>query len=523
MIRLLNVYTISAFAALGGMLLGFDISSMSGIIGTEHYKSYFGNPLGILQGGITSAMAGGSVIGALSSIFLGDLQAVTDLYRLSRKVAIQLGAVLWCVGAVVQSTSDGIAMLIIGRAISGIGVGISSTLVPIYQSEIAPRKLRGRIVSFQQFAITCGIMIQYFIEYGFSFLDSEAVFRGPWAIQAAPGVVLFFSLFLFPHSPRWLASKDRWNEVLNVLAFLRTPNNNLNEPLVLAEYKEIEDQLMHEREGTSNSFREMLSPKMRKRVFLSMAIQIWDQLSGMNVMMYYIVYIFSSASVENSTRASSIQYVVNVVMTIPSILWTDRWGRRPTLLIGSVVMAFWLSLIGGLLMRYGEPNPIASQPYTWIIIGHPTATRCILACSYLAVATFALSWGPVGWIYPPEIVPLRIRAKSVAVATSANWATNFVLALSVPLLLRSIQWRVFFIFASFNIGAFIHVYFRAPETTRRTLEELDEVFEHGEPPWKSFFGRQESNTLDVLAKDIELGAVKVSPGARVETLTSALI
>ncbi|KAK9319215.1 general substrate transporter [Lipomyces orientalis] len=505
MIRLLNVYTISAFAALGGMLIGFDISSMSGIIGTEQYKSYFGNPLGMVQGGITSAMAGGSVIGALSSIFLGDW--------LSRKVAIQLGTVLWCIGATVQSTSNGVAMLIIGRAISGIGVGILSTLVPIYQSEIAPRKFRGRIVSFQQFAITCGIMTQYFIEYGFSFLHSEVVFRGPWAIQAAPAVILFFSLFLLPRSPRWLASKDRWNEVLNVLAFLRTPNSDVNDALVLAEYKEIEDQLMHEREGTSNSFREMISPKMRKRVFLSMAIQIWDQLSGMNVMMYYIVYILSSAGVENSnsTLKSSIQYVVNVVMTIPSILWTDRWGRRPTLLIGAVVMAFWLFLIGGLLMRYGEPNPIANQPYTWIIIGHPTATRSILACSYLAVATFALSWGPVGWIYPPEIVPLRIRAKSVAVATSANWATNFALGLSVPPLLRSIQWRVFFIFASFNIGAFIHVYFGAPETTRRTLEELDEVFEYGEPLWKSFFGRPESNTLDMLARDIEQGAVKVSP------------
>ncbi|KAK9428197.1 general substrate transporter [Lipomyces doorenjongii] len=503
MVRFLNAYTISAFAALGGLLLGFDISSMSGIIATEQYKRYFGNPLGMRQGSITSSMAGGSVFGALSSSFLGD--------RFSRKVAIQFGAALWCVGVTVQSTSSGVAMLIVGRIISGLGVGISSTLVPIYQSEIAPRRFRGRIVAFQQFAITCGIMILYLIEYGFSFLDSEAVFRGPWAIQAVPAVVLFVSLFWFPHSPRWLASKDKWDDVLNVLAFLRSPDINVSDPHVLAEYKEIEDQIRYEREETSNSFRELFSRKIRKRVFLSIAIEVWGQLSGMNILMYYIIYILSSANIPYSRRASAILYVINVVMTIPSILWTDRWGRRPTLLVGAVVMSFWLFIIGGLLMRYGEQNPLADQPYTWIVVGHPIASRSILACTYLAVATFAMSWGPVSWIYPPEIVPLRIRAKSVSLATAGNWATNFALGLSVPSLLRSIRWRLFFAFASFNIGAFIHVLIGAPETKRRTLEELDEIFEYGESLWKSFYGRPESNKLDLLARDIEIGVLTIKP------------
>ncbi|KAK9342606.1 hypothetical protein V1522DRAFT_460804 [Lipomyces starkeyi] len=452
MVRFLNAYTISAFAALGGLLLGFDISSMSGIIGTEQYKSYFGNPLGTRQGSITSAMAGGYVFGALSSSFLGD--------RFSRKVAIQFGAALWCAGVTVQSTSNGVAMLIVGRIISGLGVGISSTLVPIYQSEIAPRRFRGRIVSFQQFAITCGIMIQYCIEYGFSFLDSEA---------AVPGVLLFVSLFWFPHSPRWLASKDRWDDVLNVLAFLRSPNIDVSDPLVLAEYKEIEDQIRYEREETSNSFRELFSRKIRKRVLLSIAIQVWDQLSGMNVLMYYILFVLSSANVVNTYGA-----------------------------VGAVVMSFWFFLIGGLLMRYGAQNPVANQPV------HIS----------LAVATFAMSWGTVGWIYPPEVVPLRVRAKSVSVATAANWATNFALGLSVPRLLRSIRWRLFFVFASFNIGAFIHVLLGAPETKRRTLEELDEIFEYGEPLWKSFFGRPESNKLDLMARDIEIGILKINPPVR---------
>ncbi|KAK9371646.1 general substrate transporter, partial [Lipomyces chichibuensis] len=144
--RHLNVYTISAFAALGGALFGFDISSMSGVIGTEQYQNYYGNPLRMRQGAITSAMAGESLLGALSSSFLGD--------RLSGKVAIEIGAALWCIGATVQSASTGVVMLVIGRVLAGHCVGLTSSLVPIYQSEIAPRKIRGRIVSLQQFAIT---------------------------------------------------------------------------------------------------------------------------------------------------------------------------------------------------------------------------------------------------------------------------------------------------------------------------------------------------------------------------------
>ncbi|KAK9481980.1 general substrate transporter [Lipomyces starkeyi] len=510
MVRLLNVYTISAFAALGGALFGFDISSMSGVIGTEQYQNYYGNPLGMRQGAITSAMAGGSLVGALSSSFLGD--------RLSRKVAIQIGAALWCIGATVQSASNGVVMLVIGRVLAGLCVGLTSSLVPIYQSEIAPRKIRGRIVSLQQFAITWGIMVQYFIEYGCSFLDSTASFRVPWAIQTVPAVVLFVGLFWFPRSPRWLASKDCWDEALRVLAFLRSANNDVNDPLVLAEYKEIEDQISQEREEESNSYRELFSRKIRKRVLLSMAVQMWSQLTGMNVMMYYIVHILESAGIGNSMLASSVQYIINMVMTIPSILWTDKWGRRPVLLIGAIVMGFWLFLIGGLLMHYGEPNPVLNQPYTWIVVGHPSATRAILASAYLAVATFALSWGPVSWMYPPEIVPLRIRAKSVALATASNWASNFALGFAVPPLLRSIQWRLFFIFGSFNMAAFIHVWFAAPETKQRTLEELDEVFEYGEPLWKSFLGGgRGSNKLDMLAKDIEMGVLKINRSSHIET------
>ncbi|KAK9234917.1 general substrate transporter [Lipomyces kononenkoae] len=499
----LNVYTISLFVALAGALFGFDIASVSGVVGTDQYKNFFGNPLGTRQGIITGAMALGSLVGALLSSFVGD--------RFSRKRSIQAGTILWCIGATLQSASTGVPMLIAGRATAGLCIGLTSALVPIYQSEIAPRKIRGRIIVFQFLAITFGIMIQYFIQYGCSFLKSNASFRAPWAIQATPAAILFIGLFWFPYSPRWLASVDRWDEALRVLAFLRTANTDTNDPLVIAEYREIEDQIRSEREKGSNTFRELFSKKIRKRLFLSMAIQVWSQLAGMNVMMYYTVYLLQSAGIANPRFLASVNYIVNFIMTIPCLVWIDKWGRRPSLLVGSIFMALWFFLIGGLLKRYGQPNPVTNQPYTWIIVGNRAATGAILAFSYCAVGTFAVSWAPISWIYPTEVAPVRVRAKSVALATAANWAANFVLGFAVPPMMRSINWRMYFLFGGFNIAAFIHVLFTLPETKLRTLEEMDEIFEHGEPLWKTFVAKGDTDRLDQLAREIEIGMLDDHP------------
>lgn len=182
-------------------------------------------------------------------------------------------------------------MLVAGRIIAGICVGITSSLVPVYQSEIAPKEIRGRIVSLQQWAITWGILIQYFIQYGCSFIgggpeapyQNPNAFRIPWGVQAVPGLLLTVGMIWFPKSPRWLASKDRWEEALGVLADIHG-HGNANDPKVLAEYKEIEDSIRFEREVAISSYTALVQPKMVKRVLLGMSIQMWSQLCGMNVM-----------------------------------------------------------------------------------------------------------------------------------------------------------------------------------------------------------------------------------------------
>ncbi|KAF2431229.1 high affinity glucose transporter [Tothia fuscella] len=520
MFQIYNVYVICAFAALGGGLFGFDISSMSGVLGTNAYKQYFHNPVSSTQGGITASMPAGSFCGALLSSFIAD--------RFSRKAAIQIAALIFMLGAALQCSAQNIGHLCVGRVVAGVAVGIASAMVPVYQAEIAPRQIRGRVVSLQQWAITWGILIQYFIQYGASNVGGgpkaanqpTSAFRIPWGVQMVPGFILFVGMFFLPYSPRWLASKDRTEEGLMVLAKLR--RSTQNDPQVLAEWQEITDQLRFEREHVVTSYRALVEPKMFKRVILGMSIQMWSQLCGMNIMMYYIVYIMEGANIASPLLTASIQYVINVALTLPAILYLDKWGRRPSMLLGSFGMMTWLFISGALQGAYGEKNPGTDpnlKDITWIIgKNHSSVSKAVVACSYLFVATFATTWGPASWTYPSEIFPTKIRAKAVSLSTASNWAWNCALAFAVPPLLWNINWKMYMIFATFNGLAFIHVFLAAPETKGFTLEEMDLVFDSGVPAWKKQpkHDRLEELTHQIAdEKHVNIGSQELPVGTKV--------
>ncbi|KAF4983732.1 hypothetical protein FZEAL_948 [Fusarium zealandicum] len=488
-----NVYFICGFAAIGGGLFGFDISSMSGVLGTEAYKQFFDNPKSYRQGAITASMPAGSLVGSLFSSILAD--------RYSRKVALQISCVLWIIGSILQCASQNIGMLCTGRVVSGFCVGIASAVVPVYQSEIAPKEIRGRVVSFQQWAITWGILIQYFIQYGAAAgigggpddkNQPTAAFRIPWGVQMVPAWVLLFGLFFFPYSPRWLASQDRWEEALQTIANLHGGGDK-SHPKVLAQYREIEDSLRFDREDAENSFKALVTKRMLKRVVLGMSIQMWSQLCGMNIMMYYIVYIMEGANIASPLLTASIQYVINVLLTLPAILYLDKIGRA-------------------LQQHYGQPQDDPDSDVSWIVKDNRPVSSAIVACSYLFVATFATTWGPTSWTYPAEIYPSQIRAKAVSISTSTNWFWNMVLAFAVPPLLWNINFKMYYIFGAFNAAAFVHMFFTAHETKGFTLEEMDDVFDSGHKAWKK---RDKTSRLERLANDIEQGNVKVvAPGAK---------
>ncbi|CDK26983.1 unnamed protein product [Kuraishia capsulata CBS 1993] len=478
-----NTYLTAAVATIGGSLFGFDVSSMSAIIGTEQYTTYFNNPSSTLQGGITAAMSGGSLVGALLAAFVSD--------RLGRRTAIQFSCILWIIGSIICCAAQNVAMLIVGRVINGLCVGVTSSQVPVYLAEIAKREIRGKVMAIQQWSIEWGILILYYIGYGCSFIKGTASFRIPWGVQMVPAVLLFILIPMFPESPRWLAGKGRWDECHEILANVHA-KGDLDDLVVLAEMLEIREMIDLET-GKNSSYLQLLTKENWRRTSAGVMAQVWQQLAGGNVMMYYVVYVFEMAGLSGNANliASSVQYVVFLVFTLPVLFYIDHTGRRSLMIIGSIGMGVFIFAVGGILAQYGEyaPSVGGNENIHITLVNSYGASRAVLVCSYLFTMVYSLTWAPTAWVYAPEVFPLYLRSKGMSAAAAGNWAMNFALAFYVPPAFNNIGWKTFAIFGTFCFAMAIHIFFTFPETAGKSLEEIDYLFGPDAPrPWKTRVG-----------------------------------
>ncbi|CAG8522643.1 5797_t:CDS:10 [Dentiscutata heterogama] len=410
----------------------------------NHFRERFPSTPAV-EGTIVSSFLAGCFIGALASGYFAD--------RFGRRFSILGGSLIFAIGSVLQATSGTFAQLYIGRIVSGISIGILSMMVPLYQSEISPKEIRGRLVSLQQFSITIGIAVSFWIDYASAKIDSPAQWQIPLGIQCAPALLLAIGTTILPFSPRWLLDHDRDDEAVIVLAKLRA-NGDKNDPIVIEEYNEIKENVRFEREIAAKSYFELIKKgpeNIRKRIILGVAIQAFQQLTGINAIMYYAPQIFTSAGLGDSSSllATGINGIVNMAATIPAILWIDTWGRKPTLTSGGILMGTFMLIIGIILAVHG------SEYYDSAIGKHSLHLD---------------SRG--GWIYPAEIFPLRIRGKALSITTASNWLFNFIIGQVVPILLD----RTYIIFGVLGLIMGVSIFLFFPETKGKTLEEMDSIF-----------------------------------------------
>lgn len=477
-----NVFVICMISCLSGLMFGVDISSMSAFIGTEQYQDYFHRPNSDMQGFITASMSLGSFFGSLASSFVSE--------PFGRRASLMLCSFFWCVGAAIQSSAQNQAQLIIGRIISGVGVGFGSAVAPIYGSELAPRKIRGLIGGLFQFSVTLGILIMFYVSYGLHFIKGVASFRIAWGLQIVPGLILMFGCFFIPESPRWLAKNGYWEDAEQIVADVQAKGNR-EDPEVMIEISEIKEQLLVDEHVKSFGYADLFSKKYIHRTIIGVFAQIWQQLTGMNVMMYYIVYIFNMAGYEGNANlvASSIQYVLNTVTTLPALYFLDKLGRRPVLLFGAASMMAWQFGVAGILATYSEkiPNLDGSETVTIRIPDNQKpAAKGVIACCYLFVCSFATSWGVGIWLYVSEMWGDNVsRQRGAALATSANWIFNFAIAMFTPSAFKNIDWRTYIIYAVFCACMFVHVFFFFPETRGKRLEEIAQIWDEKVPAWKT--------------------------------------
>lgn len=439
------VTLVSMVAAIGGLLSGFDTAVVAGAIG--FMKQHF--DLNEMQvGWAVSCLIIGCIAGAASAGVVGE--------RFGRKKTLITAAILFIIGSIGAAIPDTFNQYIVFRMIGGVGIGITSTLCPLYNAEIAPAKYRGRLVALNQLATVTGIFLVYFTNLWIAGLGDEAwgittAWRWMFAFNAIPGTLFLVLLFVVPESPRWLIKHGKAAQALPIL--LRIHGETLAKQEVLdikASFKEV-----------NSSIRQLFSPGIRIALIVGVGLAVLQQVTGINAVMYYAPEIFKETGA--GTDAALIQTIlvglINFLFTILAIWLIDRVGRKVLLLIGSSIMTISLAVIG---LAFHSGN--TSGPIVLIFI-------------LVYVAAFAISLGPVVWVLISEIFPNRIRAKATAIASMALWLGNYVVSQSFPPMLASAGPAItFWIFGVLSLVTFVFTWRIVPETKGKSLEDIESLW-----------------------------------------------
>ncbi|MCJ1358596.1 MAG: hypothetical protein MMC33_008596, partial [Icmadophila ericetorum] len=445
------LYFTSVFVSLGVFLFGYDQGVMSGIITGGFFSDYFNQPTKAEIGTMVAILEVGAFISSLMVGRIGDM--------IGRRRTILYGSMIFFVGGSLQTVASGMPMMIVGRIIAGLGVGALSTIVPVYQSEISPPHNRGKLACIEFTGNICGYAASVWVDYFCSYIQNDYAWRVPLAMQCLMGALLALGSLIICESPRWLLDNDHDEEGMVVIANLYGGGDILNDK-ARQEYREIKMDVLLQRQEGERSYRDMFR-RYYKRVFIAMSAQALAQLNGINVISYYAPLVFESAGWHgrDAILMTGINSITYLLSTIPPWYVVDRWGRRPILLSGAVAMIISLSMISYFLFLHLEVTPTLVVIFVMIYN-----------------AAFGASWGPIPWLYPPEILPLSIRAKGASLSTASNWAFNWLVGELTPILQDLIQWRLYLLHAFFCAVSFVLVYFIYPETANLRLEDMDVLF-----------------------------------------------
>ncbi|ETN44477.1 uncharacterized protein HMPREF1541_10147 [Cyphellophora europaea CBS 101466] len=448
-------WAITGACQLAFVLFGYDQGVFSGIVGNEHFRSTFGNPSDSLTGIIVSIYNLGCFSGCVLNFFIGDW--------LGRRKAMWFAMCWIIVGAVLQTSAFSVPHMLVARYITGIGTGIETSTVPMYQAELAEAHRRGRLVCSEPLFVGVGIVISYFFDYGMSFVPSPPgiAWRLPIACQMIFAFVVIGMVFGLPESPRYLCQKHREDEALAILCdvYDRDPSD----PKIQREQSEVLEALEVEREHGEYKWRNiMVKDKVQtgRRVLLAYGSNLTS--AGINLVVYFV----PTALQENVGLTHNLALIIGgcvqcmfVIGSLYPTFFIDRSGRRPPMLWGSIGLGVSMMMIAVLLS-----------------VGKQVTSSAAIAFFFTYMLIFGASVNCIPWCYVPEILPLHVRAKGTAVGISSNWIWNFFVVMITPVIINRLQWKAYLIFMCLNFAFVPLVYFCYPETANLTLEEIDFIF-----------------------------------------------
>ena len=440
------VYIAAIFAALGGLLFGYDTGVISGAL--IFIKQSFGLSIFQQELAVSSVLVGAAVLaitgGSLSDMF-------------GRRKMLLITSVVFIAGAMVCAVAGSIEILILGRIIVGMGIGLASSVVPLYISEISPTNARGWQVSLFQLAITVGILAAYLADYAFT---PTAAWRWMLGLAVIPGGLLGIGMLFLPETPRFLARHGHFDLARADLIKIRGTQD------IEKEFQEIKASSLET--ALRGHVSDLLLPALRPALMIGIGLAIFQQVTGINTIIYYAPYIIRTAgisSIQGSILATAGIGTVNVIMTLVSMWLIDRVGRRPLLLTG----------IAGMIVSLGALGIIFH-----LAKGGEFAVAAVVILMFY-VASFAISLGPIFWLLIAEIYPLKIRGLAAGVAAGSNWLANYAVSLTFLSLLKLLGPSLtFWMYGVLAIGSWLFSYYLVPETKGRSLEDI-ESFWHKKP------------------------------------------
>ncbi|OSX64216.1 hypothetical protein POSPLADRAFT_1054823 [Postia placenta MAD-698-R-SB12] len=472
----------TAFAAFGGILFGYDTGTISGIIEMSDWLHLFGTPCpadlaadSCTNGYYLPSKRSSLVVSILSAgTFFGALLGAPVADIIGRRLGIQLSCLVFALGVALQTGSSNIATFVVGRVFAGLGVGLVSTLIPMYQSECSPKWIRGAVVAGYQWAVTIGLLLASVINNATKNRDSHAAWRIPISIQFIWAFILCTGMIFLPESPRWLVKQGRDEQAAAALS--RLTGYGPTDPELELELADIRAGLEEEKASGESSYLDCFRPSHNKIILRTLSgifIQAWQQLTGINFIFYYGTTFFKNSGISNPFLVSVATNIVNVFMTLPGMWGVEHFGRRSLLLWGAVVMTiceFLVAIIG-----------------VTISVTDQSGQKALIALVCIYIAAFASTWGPIAWIVVGEIYPLNVRAKAISMSVASNWLWNWAISYMTPYLVDTgpgnagLQAKVFFIWGSTCLGAGIFVYFCIPETKGLSLEQIDLLYQNSTP------------------------------------------
>ena len=437
----MNRYLVKAttVGALGGLLFGFDTAVIAGT--TQQLTEVFHLTPKTLGLTVFIGLAG-TVIGAMGSGVLGQ--------KIGGREALRIMAILYTISAVGCAFAWNWDALMFARLIGGLGIGGSSVLGPVYIAELAPAKWRGRMVGMFQINIVVGILLAYLSNYIITTRNLGALqWRWEFGVAIVPSVLFLAMLYGIPRSSRWLVTTNQTDEALEVLEMMGSPNSQ-------AELQEIIDSVHLERGAKQEP---LFNGRYNLPIFLAISIGLFNQLSGINAILYYSNYIFASAGFSSSSAALQTVGIglVNLFATLLGMSLIDKLGRKTLLLIGAIGMTIALAGVAGIFYMHSHQSLLV-----WLLV--------------LFIIFFAVSQGSVIWVYIAEVFPSRVRSKGQSVGSSSHWIMNALIAGAFPLVAAKSQAAPFVFFASMMLLQFLIVLFVYPETKGKTLEAIQAKF-----------------------------------------------